>query len=452
MKKKKIWAVVLCLCLALGCMTGCGKAKQEESKTPTQEVKSSVAEETKSSTAEETPDYTGVVFRIAWWGNDTRAEKTTQMIDEFAKNYPGLKVEVEYCSYGDYYTKINTQVAGGEMPDVIQIEYDKVSTYAKNGQLLELSPFIEEGTIDLSNVSVDSLAGGMVGEETYAVSTGNNAACTIYNATLLEELGLTLSKTPTFSEFAEVAKAVYEKTGAKSFEPNYDIPFRSMGGDIYAKNGNAVGFDADMLTKYFTYVNDGMQEGYFLSNDDYREEEHGLSFENKIIWAKPQEWTNQLANMDSKTQYNLELAAIPVADDAVVPNATYFKPAMCWSVSKNSEHPELAAAFINFFVNEPIVYDICGYDRGLPISSEMRNYLGQSASETEKKVLDYFAFLEDGHVSEINTNVPLNSIEAFAEFNEVLERIEYKNVKNEEIPELSKQIVEGMKAFYSEVK
>lgn len=448
MKFKRLAALLLGLAMTVGCMAGCGQEPVEESKVPT-ETQEVVAG---TENVEDVKSYDGVTFRVAWWGNDTRAANTTKIVEEFAKNYPGLEVEVEYCSYGDYYTKINTQAAGGEMADVIQIEFNKVAEYAKNNQLLELSSYIDDGSINLANVSEDSLAGGKVGEEIYAISTGSNAGTTIYNASLLEELGLTMSKSPTFSEFAEVAKAVYEKTGAKAFIPNYDVPFRSMGGDIYSKNGNAIGFDEEMLTEYFAYLNEGLNEGYFLAASDYREEEHGLSFENKIIWAKPQEWSNQLANMQKQTQYNLELAAIPVVDDAVLPNATYFKPTMCWSVSKNSEHPELAAAFIDYFTNNTFVYDTCGSDRGIPINSEMRDYLNEKATDVDKKVFAYFNYLEDGHVSPINTNTPLNATEALAYFYEVLERVEYKDVKDEEIPALAKEIVDGIATFYSNAK
>ena len=50
----------------------------------------------------EEKDYAGKTFRIAWWGGDARHTMTTEMIAAFEKNYKNLKIEVEYCGFGDY--------------------------------------------------------------------------------------------------------------------------------------------------------------------------------------------------------------------------------------------------------------------------------------------------------------------------------------------------------------
>ena len=62
--------------------------------------------------------YADVSLRIAWWGEEGRNERTVQLIREFEKLYPGLKVEMEYCRSTDYQSKLSIQASGNDLPDV----------------------------------------------------------------------------------------------------------------------------------------------------------------------------------------------------------------------------------------------------------------------------------------------------------------------------------------------
>ena len=442
MKIKKMLALILSLCMVVSLLAACGAQAPEEA-TPTNPPAEEKADTPTAAPTEAVVDYTGVTFRISWWGSDTRHEDTVEMIDEFEKMFPGLDVEVEYCGWGDYYTKLSTQAAGNDLPDVFQMTYDNIPAYAVNNQLMNLDELIDQGLIDLTNVDGSALGGGMVDGNLYGLTTGINAPVIIYNPELLAEAGVTISKTPTLSEYNAVCKAVYEKTGAKGCNPKYEMIFRSLGGDKYAKTGNALGFDADMLSLFFKNKLNGLQGGYYIGPDDYREADTAANFVKNIVWCYDG-FTNNLASWESKSEKNLEMFCFPVADNATVPNATFMQPNMLWSVAKDTEHPEIAAAFLNYFVNETKVYDICGTDRGLPISSEIRAYLNTNASESDKKVSDFIDFLSDGNASEMNINAPTLGNDAFEIFNEYNEKVGYKAVTEAEIDAAVAEIVEDM--------
>ena len=445
MKIKKMLALILSLCMAVSALAACGAEKPVETTpvTPSTPEKVDTPTTTAPPATEEVVDYTGVTFRISWWGSDTRHEDTVAMIDEFEKMFPGLDVEVEYCGWGDYYTKLSTQAAGNDLPDVFQMTYDNIPAYAVNNQLMNLDDLIAQGLIDLTYVDSSALGGGMVDGSLYGLTTGINAPVIIYNPALLAEAGVTISKTPTLSEYNAVCKAVYEKTGAKACNPKYELIFRSLGGDKYATTGSALGFDAEMLSLFFKNKLKGLEEGYYIGPDDYREADTAANFAKNIVWCYDG-FTNNLASWESKSELNLEMFCFPIADNATVPNATYLQPNMLWSVSKDTEYPEIAAAFLNYFVNETEVYDICGTDRGLPISSEIRAYLNTNASESDQKVSSFIDFLSDGNASEMNINAPTAGNEAFEIFNEYNEKVGYKAVKEDEIDAMAAEVVEKM--------
>lgn len=60
-------------------------------------------------------------------------------IAAFHKANPTINVKVQTAAYADYFTKLKTQVAGGNAPDVFELNYENFVTYAKAGTLLDLN-------------------------------------------------------------------------------------------------------------------------------------------------------------------------------------------------------------------------------------------------------------------------------------------------------------------------
>lgn len=66
-----------------------------------------------------------------------------QMIQLFQAKYPNIKVKVETAPFNDYFTKLQTLIAGGTAPDVFELNYENFVTYAEKGLLLDLSPLMK---------------------------------------------------------------------------------------------------------------------------------------------------------------------------------------------------------------------------------------------------------------------------------------------------------------------
>ena len=97
---------------------------------------------------------------ILWWGSQTRHDLTVKLIEKFEELNPDIDVVMDYSDWNGYWTKLPAQVAGGQTPDVFQMDYAYLSQYAENGVLAELDSYIADGALDMSDVSENVLASG----------------------------------------------------------------------------------------------------------------------------------------------------------------------------------------------------------------------------------------------------------------------------------------------------
>ena len=61
------------------------------------------------------------------------------LIQIFEKKNPNIKISFQTAPYSDYFTKLQTQIAGGQAPDTFELDYGSFYGYATSGSLLNLS-------------------------------------------------------------------------------------------------------------------------------------------------------------------------------------------------------------------------------------------------------------------------------------------------------------------------
>lgn len=441
----------MCTVLMLG-LVGCGDTAGGSSKDTGNESSNSAASSESQDTAgvsenqgqesagatgnqdAKEKDYKDTEFRMAWWGGDERNEKTIQIIENFEKEYKNLSIEVEYGSYGDYFTKLTTQATGGELPDLFMMNYSEIVTYAEGGQLEPFDQWIADGYINLSEVDDSLLSGGIVNGNMYGISTGVNAPASFYDPAVLKELGLSMGLTPSYGEIFELGQKVYDQTGKKIYLEmaweSFGVYLRSMGKELYNEDGTAYGFDADDIMNFMSY---GYDYEFVQNPVDYGgESDAQLSDANNCWMVINGYWTNNLGNFEAAGGKELALCGFPCADNAETSGA-FLKPSMLWSVSPFSENKELAMAFIDYFVNDPYVYDVCGIDRGVPISAPIRESISGKLSSAETRILSFIDAMSDGVATDISPQAPATAGEAGTSLNELFEKARYDKVTKEEV-------------------
>jgi multiple sugar transport system substrate-binding protein len=82
--------------------------------------------------------------------NDQWKESFNKVIDGFSAANPGIKINLEYRPGTEYWTKLQTEFAGGNAPDVTVNQMDWIVPGAARGMFENLSPFVERDEIDMS--------------------------------------------------------------------------------------------------------------------------------------------------------------------------------------------------------------------------------------------------------------------------------------------------------------
>src|SRR5260221_3986036 len=86
-----------------------------------------------------------VNLRIIYWGSPDRVKRTDAVSALFARANPGMTASAEVSS--DYWPKLNTMMAGGNLPDVVQLEPNTLPDYSRRGALTPLDDLIGRRTI-----------------------------------------------------------------------------------------------------------------------------------------------------------------------------------------------------------------------------------------------------------------------------------------------------------------
>ena len=77
-------------------------------------------------------------LRFSWWGGDDRHEATLKAIDLWSKKHPDITVTPEYGGWDGWTEKVAAQISGGTAPDIMQINYDWLISFAGENTFYDL--------------------------------------------------------------------------------------------------------------------------------------------------------------------------------------------------------------------------------------------------------------------------------------------------------------------------
>lgn len=130
-----------------------------------------------------------VTIKITWWGGDARHEATQKVLDLYTESHPNVKFEAIPAGWDGYFEKLSTQAASGSMPDIVQMDYLYISTYAKNNSLADLSEYVDSGVIDTSTIDKNIMKTGDSNGKTVGIPLSTTALAVTYNPTVIEQAG-----------------------------------------------------------------------------------------------------------------------------------------------------------------------------------------------------------------------------------------------------------------------
>lgn len=114
-------------------------------------------------------------------GNEQTLAK---MVAAFEAEHPNIKVEVETIGYSDYFTQMQTRVAGGTAPDCYELNIENFAAYASKGLLAEITG------VDVSGLNDTALGAFNVGGKQFGLPESFSNVVLIYNKDLFDKAGV----------------------------------------------------------------------------------------------------------------------------------------------------------------------------------------------------------------------------------------------------------------------
>lgn len=411
------WATALLVVLSL-VLSGCAPQTTPTSAPAAPETQAPAEAPTEAPTAAPTEEPTAapVEMHISWWGSQSRHDITIKVIEMFMAENPNITITYDFASFGDYWTLMSTKAAGGNLPCVMQQDYAYFKQYVTDGLLIPLDPYVDDGTIDLSNVSEDAIGGGRVDGKLYALSLGTNSQSFVIDVDKFEEAGVPLPEPDwTWKDFEDTNMALHDALGIYGNGGGLENPqiinalYLSLGSGLYSDDGKALGFtDTQPLEDYFNMMV-RLQDAKAMPSRDEQVSNPPSLENNALVTGEAAMYfahTNQIVALwkAAGEDRNLQMVPVPRAEGATQP-ANYFKPSMFFSISSQCKTPDEAAMFIDYFTNSVDANKVLMAERGVPISSAVAEALKPDLTKSQLASFEFLASLE-GNVSPIRPPDP----------------------------------------------
>ncbi|MGI6106648.1 MAG: ABC transporter substrate-binding protein [Lachnospiraceae bacterium] len=448
---KKIIAIGLAAAMVLSCAPVYAEGTTEADKEYTNNV---------NDPDYEWPDYSGETLRIMWWGSDTRHQITQQVLDLYTEK-TGLEFEPEYMDGGSYFTSFTAKMAANDLPDVFQMGNNWLTYY---DTIQPLNEYIESGVIDtadipetLLNVTKNFANGDITG-----ISNGTNTRCFAYNPAIFDEVGLEYPDYYwTWEEFAADARAITEYTGnpaittleynnlvfsvVTQWKEGYN--FFNMDGTGFAFNG-----DTEPIAYILDLLNTLQQEGVIA--DFGIQNEIGSNVEADWIASGDAAMmmiaSNQflaLSNVAAENGITLNLTTIPrVSADGQSGMSIRSSQELC--ISATSEKKDIAANFLNFWVNSIEANEILNCERGVSINTAVLADLQANSELTDETTSKVYQLIADVSAMPDIANTSMAEPAATEEITDVLKKTYIQGLANGEFASAQ----ECADAFWAEVQ
>jgi multiple sugar transport system substrate-binding protein len=109
------------------------------------------------------------------------------MKEEFERQHPNIKVDIETIAFGDYFTQMQMRIAAGQAPDAYELNFENFYSYAKKGVLADLTPFFESTGFDRSVLYEQALNAFSEGGVQYGMPASFSNVVLTYNKELFDK-------------------------------------------------------------------------------------------------------------------------------------------------------------------------------------------------------------------------------------------------------------------------
>jgi multiple sugar transport system substrate-binding protein len=311
------------------------------------------------------------VTTIHWWQfwTDPSIKPTiTEMVAEFERANPDIKVELTDLTWANGHEKIVIAFASGAGPDVVELGSDWIAQFAANGQLADITDFIVDDSAEFQGWSMATYQG-----KVYAKAWILGTRVLFANRDLLIKAGFDSSWVPiTWQELKQAALKIRRlgpdiygwgsNTAEKHRLYKKFLPvFWSYGAQIFSDDGKYCLLAADKAIEALKFYKD------LHDSCGYVADQRGIEdafLDGKIGFIISGDWFLKRIELENR-HINLASTLIP----GLRYPGTSFLGGEFLAVNAASNHKEAAMKFINFITTPQNQVRFCKANRSANPSS-----------------------------------------------------------------------------------
>jgi multiple sugar transport system substrate-binding protein len=324
-------------------------------------------------------------IEYGYWGNAARAEVTEAVSRLFEAKYPGTTVTGVSAEYVAYIERLTVQAAASELPCVTQVQTTFLATYARRGALLPLDELIASGAIDVSGIPASVLETGKIEGKQYFIPTGVFLRLLAINKTMAEANGIPILASPaTYEQYEAWLRDAQTKLPSGVFAAENEAVnmftlyswVTGHGEELF--DGQNLAVSQETLTSFFAFWDKLAKDGVAIPPDRIDElvgsiELTPMSTGTALTGTKDIPHAALIEGVlgQSGTPSEVVMVSNPENPDAHgnVPGGNGL------AISANCNNVPVAAAYINYFSNDPEAAVAFRSSNGVAISSTGRQAL-----------------------------------------------------------------------------
>lgn len=381
-----------------------------------------------------------IELTIAWWGGNTRTQSTKRVLDMYEKQHPDIHFEILPMEWDDYFDNLSLRAASGQMPDIVQMDAMYLPGFTANHSLADLSEYIGDGTIDVSQIDEKLLETGVVAGKMAGIVQASLIWAMGYNEEVFKEAGIELPQEGwDWEDFKEICKQIHEKTGKYGFGmilADDVMPFqyfvRQHGYELFDEKGEKLGYPDDQVYIEFVSMLQELAACGAMPEPEVYDGIRSRGYEGYLI-AENQaglvmDWANLSARLQ-KVNSSIHLVTPPEGEED---GALWLKPSMFFSVAEDSPYKKEAAEFINWFINSLAANEVLLAERGVPVNSKVCERLEASGLLSEQQE-EMFAYMREAE--KLCGDAPMSSAVDMAQINSVFHTTVYRVLYGSAAPE-----------------
>nr|AYQ72921.1 sugar ABC transporter substrate-binding protein [Cohnella candidum] len=222
-RKIRVSALLTVCALAVSLFSACGKSNNDGGASSASTSPSASPSTSASASPSDAPkkDVTLQFWTISLSPNFD--DYINGRIKKFEEANPGVTVKWTDLPYDAMESKLLASIAGGNAPDVVNLNTGMTMTLAGKNALVDMN---KEATDEQRSIYFENLYNSAkLGDSVYAFPWYYGLSAFIYNKDLYEKAGLDPNSPPkTMEELKQQAVTIKEKTGKYGFVPSYNPP------------------------------------------------------------------------------------------------------------------------------------------------------------------------------------------------------------------------------------